>query len=94
VDYIDLATWGYVNPGFRGSAVISATAWEHPVFDLAGQLKVNPVGLAGVIIQRSRTETFDTPGDQSAGSIAFPVTAPFHPGSFTLPESLTPPECP
>jgi len=94
LEYIDLAGWGYINPGFKGSAVISATAWDHPVFDQAGQLKVNPVGLAGVIIQRSRTETFDTPGDQSAGSIAFPVTAPFHPGSFTLPESLTPPECP
>ncbi len=74
VDYIDLATWGYVNPGFRGSAVISATAWEHPVFDLAGQLKVNPVGLAGVIIERSHAGAFDTPGDPSAGSPALPLT--------------------
>jgi hypothetical protein len=74
VDYIDLTTWGYVNPGFRGSAVISATAWEHPVFDLAGQLKVNPVGLAGVIIERSHAGAFDTPGDPSAGSPALPLT--------------------
>jgi len=103
VEYIDLATWGYVQPGFKGSAVISATAWDHPVFDQAGQLRVNPVGLAGVIIQRSPTirnpkseirNWQDTPGDPSAGSIAFPLTVPFHPGDLTPPEDSTPPECP
>ena len=103
VEYIDLATWGYIQPGFRGSAVISATAWDHPAFDPAGQLRVNPVGLAGVIIQRSPTirnpkseirNWQDTPGDPSAGSIAFPITIPFHPGDLTPPEDPTPPECP
>ena len=33
VEYINLQTWGYVNPGFKGSAIISATFWEHDVFD-------------------------------------------------------------
>jgi hypothetical protein len=32
VEYIDLSTWGWVQPGFKGSAVISATFWEHDVF--------------------------------------------------------------
>jgi len=104
VEYIDLAGWGYVAPGFRGSAVISATAWEHPAFDLAGTPRppsggtaprmgaggqVNPVGLAGVIIQRTHTAAFDAPGDEGAGSLAIPLTtAPFSS------EDLAPPECP
>lgn len=74
VEYVDLATWGFIHPGFKGSAVISATAWEHPAFDPAGRVKVNPVGLAAVIVERGPTEAFDTPGDHSAGSVAFPLT--------------------
>lgn len=74
VEYIDLATWSYINPGFKGSAVISATAWEHPVFDPASQLTTNPIGLAAVIIERGPAEAFDTPGDHSAGTLAFPLT--------------------
>jgi hypothetical protein len=36
VEYINLATWGYVNPRFNGSAIVSATFWEHDVFDPVG----------------------------------------------------------
>jgi len=74
VEYIDLAAWGYINPGFTGSAVISATAWQHPTFDPAGGLQINPVGLAAVIVERNPTGPPDIPGDESAGSLAFPVT--------------------
>jgi hypothetical protein len=103
LEYIDLTTWGYVNPGFRGSAVISATAWEHSVFDRAGTPRppsggtaprrgaggrVNPVGLAGVIIERGRA------GDESAGSVAFPVTTSFSARNAASPDNLALPNCP
>jgi hypothetical protein len=41
--------WGYVDPSFVGSAVISAAAWSHPLLDGAGEVVANPVGLAAVI---------------------------------------------
>jgi hypothetical protein len=73
VEYIDLQTWGYVNPGFKGSAIISATFWEHDVFDGNGAFLRNLVGLGAVSIQRTGTRLGeDIPGDEAAGDRAIP----------------------
>jgi len=45
VEYIDLQTWGYLSPGFKGSALISATFWEHNVFSATGEFGAEPVGV-------------------------------------------------
>jgi hypothetical protein len=74
VEYINLATWGYINPGFKGSAVISAVFWEHDVFDGRGRFQNNVLGLAAVTIERSGTLLGeDVPGDETAGSEGFPI---------------------
>jgi hypothetical protein len=71
-EYINLDDWGIINPGFRGSAVISATYWQH----YSGTRNV--VGLAAVKIERSNTVLGqDIPGDESAGSEGFPIQGPF-----------------
>ena len=43
VEYIDLATWGWISPNFNGSMVVSATYWEHEVFDPEGKIVRNTV---------------------------------------------------
>ncbi|MFQ5459580.1 MAG: hypothetical protein ACE5EL_02185, partial [Anaerolineae bacterium] len=73
VEYIDLDNWGYLNPGFKGSAVISATFWEHEVFDGAGGFSRNLVGLAVAIVERTGARLGqDVPGDETAGTTGFP----------------------
>ncbi len=73
VEYINLQTWGYVNPGFKGSAIVSAVFWEHEVFDKTGFFLRNLVGLAGVSVERTGTALGeDVPGDEAAGSRAIP----------------------
>ncbi len=73
-EYINLDRWGYINPGFKGSAIISATFWEHPVFSTTGQWQRNVVGLAAVKVERSGTVLgSDVLGDESAGSEGFPI---------------------
>jgi subtilisin-like proprotein convertase family protein len=73
VEYIDLQSWGYLNPGFKGSAVISATFWEHDVFDGQGRFLRNLVGLGAVTVERTGTILGeDVPGDESAGSRGIP----------------------
>jgi hypothetical protein len=73
VEYIDLSTWGWVQPGFKGSAVISATFWEHDVFGGDGTFLRNVVGLAALKIERVvPTSSLPTPGDLAAGSEGFP----------------------
>ncbi len=77
VEYIDLATWGFINQGFKGSAVISATFWEHDVFDGQGNFVRNVVGLAAVKVERSGSALGNPiPGDESAGNIGFPLPGP------------------
>lgn len=79
VEYIDLQTWGYINQGFKGSAIISATFWEHEVFSPSGQFVRNLLGLGAVTIERAGTRLGENvPGDQAAGSLAIPITSPFH----------------
>jgi hypothetical protein len=74
VEYVDLATWGYINNGFKGSAIISATFWEHDVFSTSGDFLRNVVGLGAVTVERSGTTLLQNiPGDQAAGSAAFPI---------------------
>jgi hypothetical protein len=79
VEYIDLATWGYVNPGFKGSAIISATFWEHDVFDNTGFFLRNVVGLGAVAIERKGRRGYeeDIPGDEAAGSRGIPFASTF-----------------
>jgi hypothetical protein len=78
VEYVNLNTWGFINPGFRGSAVLSATFWEHDVFDSRGGFLRNVVGLAAVTVERVGTVLGDPiPGDESAGTEAIPIPGPF-----------------
>jgi hypothetical protein len=73
VEYIDLQTWGYVNNGFKGSAIISATFWEHDVFTPTGRFVRNLVGLGAVGVERTGTRLGeDVPGDEAAGSRGIP----------------------
>ncbi len=50
VEYIDLASWSYMSPGFQGGMLISATHWEHPVYD-AGRIQSDHLGLAAVHVR-------------------------------------------
>jgi hypothetical protein len=73
VEYIDLQTWGYVNNGFKGSAIISAVFWEHDVFSGDGTFLRNLVGLGAVAVERSKTrQGEDVPGDEAAGDRGIP----------------------
>jgi hypothetical protein len=75
VEYIDLSTWGAINPRFMGSAVVSAVFWEHEVFDGSGQFQRNLVGLGGVAVERigGTQGGGDIPGDESKAFAAFPI---------------------
>lgn len=53
LEYVDLSTWGYVNPGFTGSAVISAGYWEHLAYDDRGRLTGNRAHLAAWQLRHS-----------------------------------------
>jgi hypothetical protein len=91
VEYINLDNWGFIHPGFKGSAVISATFWEHDVFTGQGDFVNNVVGLAAVAVERSGTVLGEQiPGDEAAGGAAFPVLDP----GFGLASPLLVPHCP
>ncbi len=49
VAVIDLQALGFLNRGFRGSALVSATFWEHDVFDPQGNFLRNLVALQGSV---------------------------------------------
>ena len=73
VEYIDLQTWGYMGPGFKGSMIISATFWEHEVFDETGFFLRNLVGLGAASVERKKTRLGeDVAGDEAAGSRGIP----------------------
>jgi hypothetical protein len=68
VEYIQLQNWGYVNPGFAGSAVISATYTNQD----------GGFGLAAVVVERSGPIVGgDMPGDESNGQTAIPIAGTF-----------------
>jgi hypothetical protein len=85
VEYINLSDWSYVNPGFRGSAVISAIAWEHPVIDpTSGKVLRNLLGLAAVKVERLNAAGLwggEGAGDSSSASVGIPLSGPFQPES-------------
>ena len=73
VEYIDLQVWGYVANGFKGSAIISATFWEHDVFDGEGFFLRSLLGLGAVSVERTGARLGeDVPGDEAAGSRGIP----------------------
>ncbi|MFQ5859615.1 MAG: hypothetical protein ACE5LU_28795, partial [Anaerolineae bacterium] len=89
VEYINVADdWNYINDGFKGSAVISAVFWEHPVLAASGSETTfvrNLVGLAAVKVERfnwpqvpSTDPADDAPGDQASASEGFPIAGPFN----------------
>ncbi len=71
VEYIDLTTWGIMGHGFKGSAIISATGWHHPVLDRGGEMVANPLGLAAVTMlrpPRGNAVLGELPGDGPAAA--------------------------
>ena len=80
VSYFDLADWGMLPPGFTGSAIVSATVWDHPALDSA-DLGDPPVDLAAVGVLRADRGpgdvAVDPAGDGSFGGagFAFPLAA-------------------
>lgn len=74
--YFDLQWMGAIPNGFRGSAVVSATYWEHPVpADAAGPAR-QLVGLGAVAVRRTGTRLGeDVPGDELAGAVGVPLAA-------------------
>jgi len=65
-EYINLDSWGYINPGFKGSAVIQAGP------------RTAPFGLTAVKVERLSTVLgTDIPGDESTVSEGFPVWGDF-----------------
>ena len=93
VSYIDLTDWGSLPPGFTGSAIVSATVWDHPALDPAG-LADPPVDLAAVGVLRADRSlgdvAVDPAGDGSFGGAGFalPMAAEARfaplPAAFTL----------
>ncbi len=90
VEYIDLDTWGYVNNGFKGSAIISAVYWHHPVFNAEGEFLRHVVGLSGVSVERTGAPLLseDIPGDEASGTEMLPIHNAF------MFMGLESPECP
>lgn len=65
VEYIAWEAWGYLSPGFHGSALVSAVFWDHPVRDTAGRELRQVVGLGAVSVYRPRAvRDTDVPGDE------------------------------
>jgi len=101
VEFIDLQTWGYINPGFKGSALVSAMFWQHDVYDAEGEWAANLVGLGAVTLHTpaetsegfNRTD-HDGPGDTSSAWLGVPLGLGADPGSPILPlEMVIPPLC-
>ena len=67
VEYLDLQTLGWLRPGFRGSAIISAVFWEHDVIGTDGQVAFNLVSLGAVGVERSMSG----PGTPVIGAHAY-----------------------
>ena len=88
-EYFDLATWGFINPGWRGSAIVSACMWEHDVFGERGEFQRNLVGLAGVAFDAT-TDRGGASGDFASGSVAVPLVAGMGPEYGPALESWSP----
>jgi hypothetical protein len=76
-EYINVATWNYVSPAFRGSAVISAHYWNHELVNSAGEPLRELVGLGAVVVQRTCAELgHEVIGDRAAAALAIPLGGP------------------
>ncbi len=79
-EFVDLANWGFIAPGFRGSAVISASTWNHRDAS-AGADAPNPVSLAAVMLRRPNPAEDPTTdpalglGSHAALAVAIPDSA-------------------
>lgn len=73
VGYLDLATWGFLAPGFQGSAIVSAAFWEH---DGGGRRASNLLGLAAVAVQRSPVAFGQDLGDGLTATAGNPFRSP------------------
>lgn len=85
--YIDPQRMGAIHTGFRGSAVVSATYWEHSTGEIgwvdpapgsadrpADHPAAQQVGLAAAAVARSGTRMGeDIPGDEAAVAIGVPL---------------------
>ncbi len=76
VAYLDLGGWGYLSPSFRGSAVVSAVEWRHPVYDERQRAIDNRVGLAAVAVQEIGAAL---PGGADGDAFAATAGLPFKP---------------
>ncbi len=73
-EYISLETWGFINPGWIGSAIVSACFWEHEIYSDVGEFQRDLVGLAGVAFD-SWSDRGSVSGDLAAGGAAVPLIA-------------------
>lgn len=74
-EYIDFDNWGFVNPGFMGSAIISAVRWEHDIFSPEGNLMRNVVGLGAVTLLAQRgSPPAESNGDSATAATGIAVT--------------------
>ncbi len=81
VEYIDLSQQGAIRDGYLGSAVISATFWEHHVWDNRGNHQRNLVGLSAIVVERIGGTLLgpDVPGDESKAYEGIPIFTRFVP---------------
>lgn len=70
VAYLDLGGWGHAGPAFVGSAVVSATAWDHAALDAHGRTIANRVGLAAVAVQQVGGDAGAAVGGDAFGATA------------------------
>ncbi|MEO8084668.1 MAG: hypothetical protein ABI780_12670, partial [Ardenticatenales bacterium] len=80
VEYIDLSSWGYINPGFRGSTLVSAWFWEHDIFDDQGFFVANLVDLGAAYGQSGPNAS-----DGQTWTSAVPFAKDFPLGDTTVP---------
>ena len=76
---IDLDVWRFAPPGFIGSAVISASYWEHDRDDDGRELPDNPVGLSASL----------QTGDAAMGDPDLVAGLAMAPGSYRLTSSIS-----
>jgi hypothetical protein len=89
VEHIDFATWGVINSGFRGSAVVSAMSWAHAA-DEGDEAGRSSPRLSAVVTTRpswtvgesTQDEAGDTSSMHEAMSIPESAAARFVPGAI------------
>ncbi len=71
---LDLDRYAFLEPGFVGSAVISAVAWRHGKAEGAPDAAPSPLGLAAVVLAHAGGALGEhVPGDRSASRIGSPI---------------------